>query len=85
MRKESKFKSMFTRRLIKYYLQPRMFRVNIEVRIQEKYVLMDENVLAHSGAQAGERACKKVRDELNVRSVGHRCIGKPKKLKNIRA
>lgn len=81
----AKFKSLFSRRLMHYYLQQRLFQVNIEVRIQERYVFMDETVLAHSGTQAAERACKKVRDELNIRSVGYRCLGKPDKLKNIRA
>lgn len=81
----SKFKSLFSRRLIKYYLQPRLFRVNMEIRIHEKFILMDETVIAHSGKQAGERACKKIREEMSIRSVGHRCLGKPEKLKDIKA
>ena len=81
--KEGKFKSLFTRTLRRYYLQPRLFKVNIEIRINEKFVLMDDMVIAHSGEQAHQRACKKVREELNIRAVGHRCMGKPTKLQNL--
>jgi hypothetical protein len=82
MQKESRFKSLFRRRLIQYYMQPRIFQVNMEIRIHEKFIIMNETVIAHSGKQAGERAVAKVREEMNIRSVGHRCLGRPKKFKN---
>jgi len=85
MQKESRFKSLFRQRLIRYYMQPRMFQVNMEIRIHEKFIIMNETVIAHSGKQASKRACDKVREEMNIRAVGHRCLGRPEKLKNIKA
>jgi len=84
MRKEGKYKSLFRQRLFQYYLQPRIFQVNMEIRIHEKFIIMNETVIAHSGKQAGNRAITKVREEMNIRAVGHRCLGKPTNLKNIK-
>lgn len=74
------FKSLFSRKLQRYYLQPRIFVVNMQVRMYEKYILLDETVIAHCGRDAFRKAEQKIKERIEIKGVGYRVLGKVKPL-----
>jgi len=77
------FKGLFTRKLERYYLQPRVFQLNMQVRVYEKFILLDEIVVAHSHEQAKRKATEKIKEHIEIKGVGYRCLGKPNKLQTL--
>ena len=77
------FKGSFTRKLERYYLQPRIFKLNMQVRIYEKFVLLDEIVIAHNFKQAERKAIEKIKEHIEIKSVGYRVLGKTQKFNSI--
>jgi hypothetical protein len=77
------FKSLFSRAMRRYYLQPRIFQVNMQVRLREKYILLNETVMAHSGEQAYDRAIDNIKEMIEIKGVGHKVIGRPESLKKL--
>lgn len=83
-KKQMTHKGLFTRKLQRYYLQPRVFKVNMQVRIYEKYVLLDEVVVAHSQKQAYRKATDKIKENIEISGVGSKVVGKTENFKNIK-
>jgi hypothetical protein len=77
------FKGLFTRKLQRYYLQPRIFKVNMQVRVYEKFILLDETVIAHSQQQAFRKAKESVEQHIEIKGVGSKTMGKPQKINQI--
>ncbi|MFO7722215.1 MAG: hypothetical protein R6V49_03235 [Bacteroidales bacterium] len=77
------FKSLFSQKLKRYYLEPRIFVVNIQIQLKEKIILMDETVIAHSKRKALAKAEDSVKGKIIIQAVGSKSLGKSTQFKNI--
>lgn len=74
------FNSIFSRKLIKYLLSPKKYIVNLEIKVNEKYTFIDQEVIAHWKEEAKEKAIKKTIQEISINFKGLKSLGKIKQL-----
>lgn len=76
------FSSKFCQRLLKHFLKPKNFIINLEVKVGDKYAFIDKKVVSRFRSDAINIAIEETKKDIKIIYKGSKSLGKVEQFNN---